>query len=81
MLFSTDPTQQPSEESSPDAASKKGGGEVEVKYTPPTGVPATTKAAEDSNNPYPIDFPSPLLLASSMVLAIAGTGEMICAQR
>jgi hypothetical protein len=83
MLFSTEPTQQPTEESSPGTASKKGEveAEAEVIYTPPSVVPATTKAAEDNNNPYPIDLPSPLLLASSMVLAIAGTGEMICAQR
>mmetsp|Transcript_8107 Transcript_8107/g.20327 ORF Transcript_8107/g.20327 Transcript_8107/m.20327 type:complete len:157 (+) Transcript_8107:93-563(+) len=29
---------------------------------------------EDESQPYPIDLPSPLLLASSMILAIVGTG-------
>ena len=29
---------------------------------------------DESSQPYPIDLPSPLLLASSMVLAIVGTG-------
>eukprot|EP00529_Nitzschia_sp_RCC80_P035662 CAMPEP_0113483014 /NCGR_PEP_ID=MMETSP0014_2-20120614/23216_1 /TAXON_ID=2857 /ORGANISM="Nitzschia sp." /LENGTH=180 /DNA_ID=CAMNT_0000376549 /DNA_START=51 /DNA_END=593 /DNA_ORIENTATION=- /assembly_acc=CAM_ASM_000159 len=31
---------------------------------------------EDESQPYPIDLPSPLLLASSMILAIVGTGSV-----
>ena len=31
----------------------------------------------EEEKPYPLDIPSPLLLASSMVLAIASTGKYI----
>lgn len=40
----------------------------------PTTRPPTTKEPEKSS--YPIDLPSPLLLASSMILAIVGVGKI-----
>lgn len=37
-------------------------------------VAATTEVKEDDEQPYPVDLPSPVLLATSMVSAIAGVG-------
>ena len=33
-------------------------------------------ASQVEEKPYPIDLPSPILLATSMVLAIVGTGTL-----
>mmetsp|Transcript_8109 Transcript_8109/g.20333 ORF Transcript_8109/g.20333 Transcript_8109/m.20333 type:complete len:155 (+) Transcript_8109:52-516(+) len=38
------------------------------------GSSSVAVVEEDELQPYPIDLPSPLLLASSMILAIVGTG-------
>ena len=35
---------------------------------------AASKAVEEESPSYPLDVPSPILLASSMVIAIASTG-------
>jgi hypothetical protein len=47
--------------------------ETNTESLPSSG--ARTTPAEVGEHSYPIDLPSPLLLASSMVLAIVGTGS------
>lgn len=49
----------------------------EARVTPP----ATVQTEPEDNTQPPIDLPSPLLLGTSMVLAIAGTGKLflLCA--
>jgi hypothetical protein len=45
--------------------------------TPPmstTSIPDTSNINEED---YPLDVPSPVLLGSSMILAIAGTGALL----
>lgn len=45
----------------------------------PQVVPSTNAlSTEDTTNNVPIDLPSPVLLSSSMVLAIASTGKNVC---
>lgn len=41
----------------------------------PESSVTTTTSSEPEGTQYPLNVPSPILLASSMVLAIVGTGE------
>ena len=53
---------------------------TEVQPAQPTStIPATssTKSDEEPDKKYPLDIPSPLLLGTSMVLAISGTGTLV----
>jgi hypothetical protein len=45
--------------------------------TSDTSVAAPPQTSEPDGNSYPIDLPSPLLLSTSMILAIMGTGKDI----
>jgi hypothetical protein len=47
--------------------------DVPVVETPAAATPAVPEPEEESK--YPIDLPSPLLLSTSMILGIAGTGK------
>jgi hypothetical protein len=50
-------------------------GEPQSSPSAPTAVATPpTPAATDEESSYPIDLPSPILLAASMILAIVGTG-------
>lgn len=71
LLFSTPPSE---EEDSTSNASMK----ASVPAVPPTPTIASREAPEASSS-YPIDLPSPLLLASSMILAIVGVGKIVAA--
>jgi hypothetical protein len=44
-------------------------------------IPLPEKPSEPEGTQYPIEFPSPLLLGSSMLLAIMGTGEVSYGKR
>jgi len=66
-------------ESQDDTSKESNDGDATSKTTSttPETVKASTAAIEppqEKENPYPIDLPSPILLSSSMLLAIATTG-------
>jgi hypothetical protein len=42
----------------------------------PTVTRDATREVKETSQPYPVDLPSPLLLSSAMILAIAGTGTL-----
>ena len=68
ILFSTDPEK-----------TNRNGEPDEVVQQPDTNAVSTdtpmSATTEEEGAPYPIDLPSPLLLASSIILAIAGVGK------
>lgn len=52
--------------------------EVSEESTPDAPKVESTAVSVEKSDPYPVDLPSPVLLSSSMVLAIAGVGECWC---
>eukprot|EP00970_Alexandrium_tamarense_P013009 scaffold3204_cov185-Alexandrium_tamarense.AAC.2 len=50
--------------------------EVSEESTPDAPKVESTAVSVEKSDPYPVDLPSPVLLSSSMVLAIAGVGSV-----
>lgn len=69
----------PSTDSEEGAVSLSSSSSSSLSSQPPSSEMTTT--TEQSEKPYPIDLPSPVLLSSSMVLAIASTGTFVCFEK
>ena len=70
ILFSTDPEMTENNSEPSEGVQQT---DVNAVSTTDTSMSAPT----EESSPYPIDLPSPLLLASSMILTIAGVGKSI----
>ena len=68
ILFSSDPE----EADSIDEPAKE---DQQAPVIPDPSMASTPVNGEEEGAPYPINLPSPLLLASSIILAIAGVGK------
>ena len=71
VLYSTEPHNDEESSEASQAASKAAD----------TSVAAPPKTSEPDGTSYPINLPSPLLLSTSMILAIIGTGKDIFGER